>query len=67
MDKATEYRQRAEACRELARSHSDEQYELLMTLAAQWDTMARQIEGLTDGLRDLSDDAPPSGADPTSG
>ena len=66
MDKATEYRRRAEACRALARSHSGEQYELLMTLAAQWETMARQSEDLLDGARDLNADVSQPGPDPTS-
>jgi hypothetical protein len=66
MDKATEYSQRAEACRELARSHSGEQYDLLMSLAAQWDTMARQSEDLRGGPRDLNADVEQPGRDPTS-
>jgi hypothetical protein len=66
MDKAAEYRQRAEACRVLAWSHQGEQRAALMTMAAQWEAMARQSEALLDRHRQVRNDGSP-GADPTSG
>jgi len=67
MEKAADYWRRAEECRLLARSHEGEQRELLMSMAAQWEALARQREELHERRQGLSEPSPPPGADPTAG
>lgn len=59
MKKASEYRQHAEECRQLAAAmESGEQRELLLTMAANWDRLADDREDLVQRHPELTTDQP---------
>jgi hypothetical protein len=55
MKKASEYRQHAEHCRQLARSMEGEQREQLLQMAAHWDRLAEQRVDLVNRYPELDE------------